>query len=148
MGCTPTKLATRISTRLSRSHIRPCHSYTIAINQQDLFKDLKKAACAGNVKLGLEILKQGANVINKADVGSARLCASATPQQDQRETTLTKQRVHCPSPPVPSRNFPLNPSQSLSSLHSFSFKRHLISRLPRPIHLPFFLAFSDLVEQL
>lgn len=67
MGCTPTKLATRISTRLSRSHIRPCHSYTIAINQQDLFKDLKKAACAGNVKLGLEILKQGANVINKAD---------------------------------------------------------------------------------
>lgn len=33
----------------------------------DLFKDLKKAACAGNVKLGLAILKQEADVVNQAD---------------------------------------------------------------------------------
>jgi len=70
MGCTPTKLSPTFSFSKRPSLLFPpnrCHSYKIAIDKKDLFKDFKKAACAGNTKLGLEILRRDASVLNKAD---------------------------------------------------------------------------------
>lgn len=81
MGCTPTKLSPTFSFSKRPSLLFPpnrCHSYKIAIDKKDLFKDFKKAACAGNTKLGLEILRRDASVLNKADVSDATHFSTAT----------------------------------------------------------------------